>query len=79
MSAEKQIDEMAADIYSLFSSRPMSRALASLLYRKNWRKQSEIAKEIFNEIDNVIYSDGCRSFIRINCYEELKKKYTGGE
>lgn len=40
MDKEKQIEEMAADIYFLLRSDMMSRAMASLLYDKGWYKQS---------------------------------------
>ena len=40
MSEEKQIEELAKDIYSLLRSDTMSRALASLLYGEGWRKQN---------------------------------------
>ena len=41
MSKEKQIEEMAQDIYTLLRSDTMSRAMASLLYGEGYRKQSE--------------------------------------
>lgn len=41
MSQEKQIEGLATEIYSLFRSDTMSRALARRLYGKGWRKQSE--------------------------------------
>jgi rubrerythrin len=39
--SNKEIEELATEIYTLFQSRPMSRALAHRLYDKGWRKQSE--------------------------------------
>ena len=39
--SNKQIEELATGIYTLFRSRTMSRALAHSLYDKGWRKQSE--------------------------------------
>ena len=36
-----QIDELAKDIRSMLRADAMSRAMASLLYGKGWRKQSE--------------------------------------
>jgi hypothetical protein len=39
--SNKEIEELATEIYTLFRSRPMSRALAHRLYDKGWRKQSE--------------------------------------
>lgn len=41
MSENKQIEELAATIYTHLRSDSMSRALASLLYAEGWRKQSE--------------------------------------
>lgn len=41
MNEEKEINELATEIYTLFRSRPMSRALARRLYDKGWRKQNE--------------------------------------
>ena len=39
--SKEQINELATDIYSMLRVDAMSRALASLLYGKGWRKQSE--------------------------------------
>lgn len=41
MSEEKQIEEMARDIYSVIRNDAMSRALASTMYSAGYRKQSE--------------------------------------
>ena len=41
MNEDKEINELATEIYILFRSSPMSRALARHLYDKGWRKQSE--------------------------------------
>lgn len=41
MNEDKEINELATEIYTLFRSRPMSRALARRLYDKGWRKQKE--------------------------------------
>jgi hypothetical protein len=38
---KEQIDEMAMDIYSIFRSETISRAMASMLVEKGWRKRSE--------------------------------------
>jgi hypothetical protein len=40
MNREEQIKELAGDIYSMIRSDTMSRALASLLCDKGWKKQS---------------------------------------
>lgn len=38
---KQQVDELATDIYSMLRSDTMSRAMASMLYDKGWKKQSE--------------------------------------
>ena len=42
--SEKEIEELSNDIYSLFRSKTMSRAIASLLHKKGWRKDTEKEK-----------------------------------
>ena len=49
---EKEINEHALEIYTLFRSRPMSKALARRLYEKGWRKQSEGEWEFEFTLDN---------------------------
>lgn len=39
--SEKEIEELSKDIYSLFRSKTMSQAIASLLHKKGWRKLKE--------------------------------------
>lgn len=41
MSENKQIEKLAATIYTHLRSDSVSRALASLLYKEGWRKQNE--------------------------------------
>ena len=90
MSEKKQIDTLAADIYSMLRSDSMSRAMASMLYGDGWRKQSEVAREIFEEIEDSIavhaftrksedYAEGMYDAIEWvdSKIAELKKKYTG--
>lgn len=84
LNKEKQIDEMGADICTLFRSKTMGQALASLLYDKGYRKASEVAREIIDQI--IHYTDTHKAFIaRIPIQElikfgnflgELDKKYT---
>lgn len=38
MDKKKQIDALATDIYSMLRSDSMSRAMASMLFDKGWRK-----------------------------------------
>jgi RNA polymerase subunit RPABC4/transcription elongation factor Spt4 len=39
--SNKEIEELATEIYTLFRSHPMSKAMARHLYDKGWRKQKE--------------------------------------
>lgn len=55
MSREKQIEELATEIYTLFQSRPMSGALARHLYDKGWRKQSENVIELPCKVGDTVY------------------------
>ena len=90
MDREKQIEEIAViltdggctkcncDENGKFNCLPMYNA--QLLYNAGYRKQSEVAKEIFEEIDNIIYNLRDSPFYSSSdaVYEltELKKKYT---
>ena len=90
MDREKQIEEIAViltdggctkcncDENGKFNCLPMYNA--ELLYNAGYRKQSEVAKEIFEEIDNIIYNLRDSPFYSSSdaVYEltELKKKYT---
>ena len=105
MNVDKEIEELATEIYTLFRSRPMSRALARHLYYNGWRNvdsvtfvggvveqlKGEVARQIFEEIDNILYKFTYPSLTaigKINVinaegyhlhtrdYAELKKKYT---
>lgn len=76
MDRKKQIEEMARIIHGTpFSD--MHRAVA--LYNADYRKKREVAKEIFEEIDNIIYNLRDSPFYSSSdaVYEltELKKKY----
>lgn len=74
---EKQIEEMALDIMNI-SSLPLelSGALAIDLYEKGYRKASDVAREIFAELESKFlpkifaYNSGGREV-----FKELKKKY----
>ena len=81
MDREKQIDEMAMLMSE--GARPAIED-AIILYEKGYRKQSEVVREIFEEIESLLYKytyqDVHKDFvISIGVtYEldELKKKYT---
>ena len=93
MSRDKQIEEMAHDICHLdrtcdlcmtsFECKAM--IYAKRFYDKGYRKASEVAREIFEEIDKRGNPDyptpiGSYTIIRNAVFAELKKKYTeGGE
>lgn len=78
----KQIEEMAYEIYEtlMFEAEyPLSGMdcanIADLLVkRKGYRKASDVAREIFEEIDNEIKNHGI-TYARRKI-AELKKKYT---
>lgn len=88
MDREKQIEEMAFDL--IIATSPLGVedltqqfdyvTVAKFLYNIGYRKQSEVVKEIFEEIDNIIYNLRDSPFYSISdaVYEltELKKKYT---
>ena len=50
---------------------------AKALYNAGYRKASEVAEEIFAEIEKLFFANGV--FIHIHSYNELKKKYTKQE
>ena len=86
MSGEKQINEMARVMANGRFIEPDRNQIllfageAEALYNAGYRKQSEVAKEIFEEIDNIIYNLRDSPFYSSSdaVYEltELKKKYT---
>lgn len=81
MNKEKHIEEMARamcpNIKELQNScekcefrNPCVWQLASIsLHEKGYRKASEVAREIFVEIEKTVFAD-------MNFFKELKKKYT---
>ena len=96
MSRDKQIIEMADDIRRIRESYfgQADYLFAKKLYEDGYRKASDVAEEIFAEMETVLYSvvtptvrgdgtigtkrvDGLH--IRIEDYNELKKKYTESE
>lgn len=86
MSGDKQINEMARVMANGRFIEPDRNQIllfageAETLYNAGYRKQSEVAKEIFEEIDNIIYNLRDSPFYSSSdaVYEltELKKKYT---
>ena len=80
---KKQIDELTKHIYSMLRADAMSRAMASMLYGEGYRKASEVAREIFEEVQKYtimkVVRDGKIVFDCTKQFAELKKKYTEGE
>lgn len=79
---EKQIEEMANQIYRNFGlSMPTARNIAKyLINKKGYRKASEVAEEIFAEIEKYNHPPlpECEPIYIIKSSElaELKNKYT---
>jgi hypothetical protein len=84
MNKEKQIEEMAKIIYQNTEFDTMWNEIydsANALYNAGYRKASEVAREIFEEIEDIL----AHNYICYGkCYDEdiaseidlLKKKYT---
>lgn len=96
MSRDKQIEEMAKSLckYSLTEYCASGRCenpnclvnakALEVLYEKGYRKASEIAREIFEEIekymmDSVDVTHTAYKTIGTSTFAILKKKYTEGE
>ena len=85
MCREKEIEEMAEAIFQncncgLFFSEA-EKIARFVIEEQGYRKQSEVVKEIFEEINNIIYILRDSPFYSSSdaVYEltELKKKYIG--
>ena len=85
MNIDKQIDEMRFDIADIDGTNGIHIIgyvpLASALCKLGYCKASEVAREIFEEIEeNILGSHYLKSYEwNAEAYEELKKKYTEGE
>lgn len=90
MNKDKQVEEMQNDLIEISKNPIMidglehwSDVIAEKLIGKGYRKASEVAREIFEEIDRMIYRllNDRHYIVGDMCYEveELKKKYTEGE
>ena len=86
MSREKQIEEMANilwhipnNYYYYLNSYNDCKRIAECVYDGGgYRKQSEVAKEIFNAIkEKLIFNTYGIATISNKTFCELKKKYTG--
>ena len=96
MNRDKQIEEMARDIdivqdYGLATESPPeqwlvfdNKTLAQYLYEKGYRKASDVAREIFEEIERMLtyfplFGTIESYIVDVRSLAELKKKYTEGE
>ena len=100
MSRDKQILKMAkvihqaemedmmlkvtGDIDYLIDAMPMNVYVAQELYNKGYRKASDVAREIFEEIENILHQnlsnwvDGVYRLYKDD-FDKLKKKYESEE
>ena len=86
MSREKQIEEMAEDLMACHTEFYNNAEIytdydetAKEMYAKGYRKQSEVAREIFEEIGDIVWSHSdAHLIINRKWFDEIKKKYTGG-
>ncbi len=77
---ENQIEEMARDLENHTCMSQFQAEIASTtLYAKGYRKASDVAREIFEEIERVVGCALCVDLTDWLAYTELKKKYTKGE
>ena len=82
MDKEKQIEEMTEAIFhncncGLFFSEA-EKIARFVIEEQGYRKQSEVAKEIFEEIEKLKYTKyDWNDYVEWDAIAELKKKYIG--
>lgn len=91
MNREKQIEEIANDLNfhccslaeQYCGEMSCNACLTNWLYTAGYRKSTDVAREIFEEIEKVVNYALCVDITDWSAYNELKKKYTeeikGGE
>ena len=85
MSIDKQIEELAISFHKAIKellSLQTCRVLAKDFIGLGYRKASEVAREIFEEIDAIREKTTRGNIMRLTFFkqiDELKKKYTEGE
>ena len=85
MSRDKQVEEMARDLENHTCMSQFQAEIASkMLYAKGYRKASEVAREIFEELEKekLFVRDrigNMRDVVLFEAIDELKKKYTKEE
>lgn len=68
----------ALDVVTVNAVEPtVTNQLANILHEKGYRLASEVAAEIFAEIEKLFFKNGV--FIHIQSYNELKNKYPEDE
>lgn len=84
---DKQIEEMAKDMCEYYyegtcyqDKKPCDCKCdifsdAQYLYAKGYRKASDVAREIFGELEATFNGDGFHYFIAEPIFDKLKKKY----
>ena len=77
----KIANEMQEAISTEYKRRVLEdeKKLEAVLIANGWRKVSEVAREIFEEIERVINYALCVDVTEWEAFAELKKKYTEGE
>ena len=53
--------------------------LCDAIYENNYRKASEVAREIFSELEATFHGDGFHYFVAMPVFDILKKKYGGNQ
>ena len=85
MSRDKQIEEMYLEFEKWDDDADTSVSLAEWMYNAGYRKASEVAREILEEIEKnmVVFGDATLSSyfrgIGYRTFAELKKKYESEE
>ena len=69
---KQEVNELARDIYSMFRSDSMSRALASVLHSEGYRKANKVAEEILAALKQAGIDE-----LRYPVVAELRQKYIG--
>jgi hypothetical protein len=84
MNRDKQIEEMAKDLGIAFQLAGTTRfgAVAEVLVNAGYRKASDVAREIFEEIEKETeigrIMNAC-AIVSLDALAELKKEYTESE
>jgi hypothetical protein len=86
---DKQIEEMAKDFCALnmpceechlYNNRCRAKKYATRAYNAGYRKASDVAEEIFAEIDKLLAVDrNGEANLDVRALQRLKKKYTEGK